>query len=248
MHDQPVVVPGREPARLREHVHRVAQAPLLADVVDRVVVEEQERAMQPGDDHVLVVARIADDRGAVGAARQILEDAAALDLELDVVAGVVELLLRDRAGAVDRVEVERRSAEVAGHPQGWWRAPASRWRRRSRRGRGTGRGTSSLPSDSGCWGCSRSARGRRSVPWARPRADRRRRAGRRACRARAAPPRPSGSAGRTAATGRSARNARRWRPTMRGRKAADPATRPRSPRRPPRHPRSHPRRPGTACG
>ena len=50
------------------------------------------------------------------------------------------------------------------------------------------------------------------LPRARPPADPRRPAGRRACRARAAPPRPSASAARTPATGRSARNAPR-RPT-----------------------------------
>jgi hypothetical protein len=83
-------------------------------VIDGTVVEEQEGAVEPGDDQVLVVARIADDRGAVGAARQILEGAAAFDRELDAVIGVVQLLLRDGAGAVDRVEVERRCAEVAG--------------------------------------------------------------------------------------------------------------------------------------
>ena len=113
MDDHPLVVPGREPARLREDVHRVGQLPLLADVIDRMVVEEQEGAVQPRDDQVLVVARIADDRASVRAARQVLEGPAALHLELDVVGGVVELLLRDRPGAVDRVQVERRRAEVA---------------------------------------------------------------------------------------------------------------------------------------
>ena len=115
---------------------------------------------------------IADDRGAVGAARQVLEQPAALDLELDVVDRVVQLLLRDRPGAVDRVEVERRRAEVARVRRVGRRAPAATWRRRSCRGRGTGRRTSSPPCGSGCSDCSRSATGRRSAPWARPPADR----------------------------------------------------------------------------
>ena len=108
--------------------------------------------MQAGDDHVLVVARIADDRGAVGAPRQVLEQAAALDLQLDVVAGVVQLLLGDGAGAVDRVEVERRRAEVARVLRvGGVRQPRAR-RRTSCRGRGTARRTSSPRCASGLLG------------------------------------------------------------------------------------------------
>jgi hypothetical protein len=42
-------------------------------VVDRSVVEEDESAVQPGDDQVLVIARIGNDRGAVRQARQVLE-------------------------------------------------------------------------------------------------------------------------------------------------------------------------------
>ena len=192
--DQPVVVPGRQPARLREDRHRVARPALRTDVVDGAVVEEQERAVEPGEDQVLVVARVADDRGAVGAARQVLEQAAALDLELDVVGGVVQLLLGDRARPVDRVEVERGRAEVARALGSRRPRPASSSRRRSCRGRGTARRTSCRPVGSGCSGCSRSARGRRSAPSARPPAGRSRRAARPACPARAAPPRPSGSA------------------------------------------------------
>ena len=81
----------RRRARL-EYVGRVAE-PLAAQQVDRAVVEGGEGAMQPGDDEVLVVARVADDRRAVRAAREILEEAAAFELELDVVGWVVELLL-----------------------------------------------------------------------------------------------------------------------------------------------------------
>jgi hypothetical protein len=38
--DEPLVVPRCQPARRREHVHRIGQAPLLAHVVDRTVVEQ----------------------------------------------------------------------------------------------------------------------------------------------------------------------------------------------------------------
>ena len=94
--DQPVVVPGGQAARRLEHFGRVADA-LAAHVVDRAVVEGREGAMHPGDDQVLVVARVADDRRAVRAAGQVLEQAAAFELELDVVGWVVELLLGHRS-------------------------------------------------------------------------------------------------------------------------------------------------------
>ena len=112
--DQPVVVPRRQAPRLGEDAGGVGDAARGADVVDRVVVEAQESAVHSRDDQVLVVARVADDGGAVRAARQVLEEAAALDLQLDVVDGVVELLLGDGPGAIHGVEVERRRAEVAG--------------------------------------------------------------------------------------------------------------------------------------
>ena len=59
---EPLVMPRRQPARLREHTRRLLELLLVAHVVDRAVVEEQERALQPGDDQVLVVARVGDDR------------------------------------------------------------------------------------------------------------------------------------------------------------------------------------------
>ena len=40
--------------------------PRRADEVDDAVVEAEERGVQPGDDQVLVVARVGDDRGPVG--------------------------------------------------------------------------------------------------------------------------------------------------------------------------------------
>ena len=69
--------------------------------------------MQPGDHQVLVVARVGDDRGVrPSSARQVLEQAAELDPQLVAVGRVVELRARDRALAVDGVEVERRRARV----------------------------------------------------------------------------------------------------------------------------------------
>jgi hypothetical protein len=74
-----VVVPaGPEPA-VEEDLVRVARLrhePVRADLVDELVVEEDERRLQPGDDEVLVGSRIGDDRRAVGVARKILERAA----------------------------------------------------------------------------------------------------------------------------------------------------------------------------
>ena len=113
VHDEPLVVPRGQPARLGEDRRRVAQVALGPHVVDRVVVEEQERAVQPGDHQVLVVSRVGDHGRVVGAPRQVLEQAAALDLQLEVIVRVVQLLLGDVPCAVDRVEIERRGAEVA---------------------------------------------------------------------------------------------------------------------------------------
>ena len=69
--------------------------------------------MQPRDDQVLVVARVADDRRAVRPTREVLEEAAAFELELDAVGRVVQLLLGHRPGPVDRIQVQRRRAVVA---------------------------------------------------------------------------------------------------------------------------------------
>jgi hypothetical protein len=110
--DQPVVVPGRQAPRRLEHLGRAAE-PFAAHVVDRAVVEGGEGAMQPRDDQVLVVARVADDRRAVRPTREVLEEAAAFKLELDVVGWVVELLLGHEAGPVDRIQIQARRAVVA---------------------------------------------------------------------------------------------------------------------------------------
>jgi hypothetical protein len=103
--DQPVVVPRQQPPGAGEYLVGVG-VPLAAHLVDGVVVEEQERRVQAGDDQVLVVSRITDDRGVVRRPRQILEQAAALDPELDRVGRVVEMWADSRPPAVDRVEVE----------------------------------------------------------------------------------------------------------------------------------------------
>jgi hypothetical protein len=58
--DHPLVVPGGElPSRGEGVLRRLL---LGSHVVDRVVVEQDERAVQPGDHQILVVARIRDDR------------------------------------------------------------------------------------------------------------------------------------------------------------------------------------------
>ena len=87
---QPVVMPRRQAARLPEHLLIGVVRIGGAYRVDRAVVEEQERRLQPGDDHALVVAGVGDDRGAVGHARHVLEQAARLDLQLGAVGIVSE--------------------------------------------------------------------------------------------------------------------------------------------------------------
>ena len=169
VHDEPLVVPGRQPPRLGEDRRRVVRCPLRAHVVDGVVVEEQERAVQAGDDQVLVVARVGDRSAAPSARRGRSSNSPPLStFSLMWSSGSYSSCCGDRARAVDRVEVERRRAEVArvlglGRP-----GRAASRRRRSCRGRGTGRRTSCRPCASGCSGCSRSATGRRSAPSAPP--------------------------------------------------------------------------------
>src|SRR5882672_3117397 len=91
VNDHPVVMLGGEPTCLFEHLFSVHARAVPAHVIDRLVVEQEERGMQAGDDDVLVVAGIDDDRGVVARARQVLEQAAALDPELDSGARLVQL-------------------------------------------------------------------------------------------------------------------------------------------------------------
>jgi hypothetical protein len=77
-----------------------------------VVVEKDEPGVQPGDHQVLVVARIADDGGAIARPREVFEDAARFDLEVGVVGRVVEPWGASRPLAVQGVDVERGRARV----------------------------------------------------------------------------------------------------------------------------------------
>jgi len=93
-------------------------------LVHHPVVELQEGQVGLGDDGVLVVAVVADDRSAIGAARKIVQHGGqrptrSLGIERTRSAnaeagpgggqlGVVELIAPGRAEAVEAVEVERR--------------------------------------------------------------------------------------------------------------------------------------------
>ncbi len=103
VNDHPVVMQSGEPACLFEDLFRVHARVALVEVIDGLVVEEQESGVQAGDDDVLVVARVDDDRRVVALARQVLVQAAALDPELD--AGV-ELRREPRPAAIDGIEIE----------------------------------------------------------------------------------------------------------------------------------------------
>jgi hypothetical protein len=71
-------------------------------------VEQDERAVQPRDDQVLVVSRIGDNRRAVREPRQILEDPAGVDRQLRRIGrGVVERTARGGTAAVDGIQIER---------------------------------------------------------------------------------------------------------------------------------------------
>jgi hypothetical protein len=88
--DQPLVVPGDQPPRLAVHLGGVRGA-TGAQPVDPVVVELQEGRLEPANNNILVVARVGDDRGPVRQPRQILEQAARLDLRLRPVGLVVQV-------------------------------------------------------------------------------------------------------------------------------------------------------------
>ena len=80
--------------------------------VQAAVVELQEQQVQLGDDQVFVVAAVADQRGAVGAAGQVVDAfGVAHDPQMPAV-GLVQLRIQPRAAAVDRGEVEVRAVEV----------------------------------------------------------------------------------------------------------------------------------------
>ena len=110
MEEEPLVVPGRRAAGRVEH--RGLLHAVRPHGVDGMVVEQEEGAVQAGEDHVLVVSGIARERTHVRGPREVLEEAARLDLELRAVGGVVQLRRADRAAPVDGVEVERRGASV----------------------------------------------------------------------------------------------------------------------------------------
>src|SRR5829696_9513437 len=97
VYDQPVVVPRRQLPRLRKR--RAALVAVVARPLDRVVVEQNERALKARNHQVLVVSRVRDDRRVrpVVHARQVLDLAAEADPQLVVVGRVVELRARDRA-------------------------------------------------------------------------------------------------------------------------------------------------------
>ena len=99
----------------------------LRPVVGELVVEPQHQPLKLGNDHVLVVARIADDRAGLGcrvgslgrAARHVVRGhrgaqraASELVAEQELPAVGVQVRLVVGAAAVDAVEIEPRCAEV----------------------------------------------------------------------------------------------------------------------------------------
>ena len=74
MEDDPLVVPRRQAPSLGKRVGWIADTG-GTNGIDSVVVEQQEGALQAGDDHVLVVARIGDDCLQCRGPREILEQA-----------------------------------------------------------------------------------------------------------------------------------------------------------------------------
>src|SRR4029450_341023 len=82
VHDHPLVVPGGEAARAAEDLVVVFMLVPL-DEAEGVVVELKECYLQAADQQVLIVAWVRNDGCGIRVPRDILEGAAALDLELD---------------------------------------------------------------------------------------------------------------------------------------------------------------------
>ena len=72
VHDDPLVMPRRELSRARKHRAGIGFA-AGANEIDGAIVKQQKRRVQPGEDDVLVVARVGDERAPVLQARQIFE-------------------------------------------------------------------------------------------------------------------------------------------------------------------------------
>ena len=109
MHDHPLEVPPGEPLRLGQ---RAGQAGVQA-----AVVELEEEQVQLGDDEVLVVAGVTDQRGAVVAPGQVV-DALGVAHDPQVLAvRLVQLRVGGGAASVDRGQVEDGTVEV-GQPFG----------------------------------------------------------------------------------------------------------------------------------
>ena len=120
-HD-PLIVPGHDPARLAEDIGRRIGAG--REHVADLVVELQHREMRLRHQQVLVVAMIADQREALGAARQVVAEIALAGVEIladqelrpVLVAGgrVARIEMRAAVGTetVDAVEIDARGAEI----------------------------------------------------------------------------------------------------------------------------------------
>src|SRR4051812_36188140 len=123
MHGSGVVDVGR--GRESPEVHP-------GELVEDPVVEEDVRAVQAGDDHVLVVARIAEDRVVrtvpVLRAGYVLVPPAAADLQFraDRAVGVRLVQVRAEPGATpeDGGEVQHGGTGGGGHRRGLWDAGA----------------------------------------------------------------------------------------------------------------------------
>ena len=104
--DHPLVVPHRGAPGGVEALGRVDA--VLAQAVDEPVVRADQAVVQLGDEDVHVVARVAEQRGALRVARHV----AVAAQQLRRVARVVEEGRADRPGAVEALEVGPRRAEV----------------------------------------------------------------------------------------------------------------------------------------
>jgi hypothetical protein len=114
VHDQPLVVPPHDPlGRLERGLAAPPQRRVVLHQVDHLVVELEHGELQLADEGVLVVAGIAEQRGVLLVAGQVVLVVVVADEELLAVRGlVVEERIVDRPAPVHAVEIEARAAEI----------------------------------------------------------------------------------------------------------------------------------------
>ena len=117
MQDDPLVMPGHDLAGILENPvgRRILVCRLLGQRIGDGIMEGQQRDLHLRNQHVHVLARIADQGGAFLIARQVVVPAAVVTAQQQLrrIAPAVQVRLGDRTVAVQAFQVQTRAADVA---------------------------------------------------------------------------------------------------------------------------------------